>query len=106
MELAVISSTETDRRIVFTWEKEMTNYILQKNVLESNTKAAYTIIWGQCSEALRAKVKSSSGYVSKSTACDCKWLLKTIHGIMLCFNGQRKIHHFISNAHGAYHAYR
>jgi len=77
-----------------------------EKVLESDTEATYTIIWGKCSEAMHAKVKSSSNYASKSTACICEWLLKTIHGIMLCFDGQRKIHRSISNTHGAYHVYR
>jgi len=33
-----------DHNIVFKWEKEMTDYITCKNILESNLKAAYTII--------------------------------------------------------------
>jgi len=106
VEPASIPSTETDQNKVFTWEKEMTDYITRKNVLESNLKAGYTIMWGQCSEALRMKVKSSSDYTAKSRDCDCKWLIKTIRGVMLRFDGQRKIHRSIGDAHAAYHSYR
>ncbi len=60
VEPSAIAKAETDRQVIFKWEKEMTDYITRKNVLESNLKAAYTIMWGQCSEALRAKVKSSA----------------------------------------------
>jgi len=84
----------------------MTNYITRKNVLASNVKAAYTIMWGQCSEAMRVKIKSSSNYTTKSASCNCEWLLKVIRGTMLHFNRQHKIHQSISDAHGAYHAYR
>jgi len=103
VEPASIPSTETDHNIVFTWEKEMTDYITCKNVLMSSLKAGYTIMWGQCSEALHAKVKSLSSYATKSMDCDCEWLIKMI--VMLCFDGQRKIHQSISDAHGAYHSY-
>jgi len=41
---AAIGQNETDRGIVFKWEKEMTDYITRKNVLASNLKAAYTIM--------------------------------------------------------------
>ena len=106
VEPSAIAKAETDRQIVFKWEKEMTDYITRKNVLESNLKAAYTIMWGQCSEALRMKVKSSSDYATKSSDCDCEWLIKTVRGVMLRFDWQRKIHRSISDAHDAYHAYR
>jgi len=75
-------------------------------MLKSNLKAAYIIMWGQCSEAMCMKIKSASNYKVKSAACNCEWLLKAIRGTMLCFNGQHKIHHSISDAHSAYHAYR
>jgi len=88
LEPGAIAKTKTDWQVIFKWEKEMTNYITRKNVLESNLKSAYTIMWGQCSEALRAKVKSSSDYADKSADCDCKWLIKTVHGVMLHFDGQ------------------
>jgi len=103
--LAAISQNKTDRAIMFKWEKEMTNYITQKNVLASNLKATYTIMWGQCSKAMHAKIKSSSNYSTKSTDCNFEWLLKTIRGTMLCFDGQCKIHQSISDAHSTYHAY-
>jgi len=67
---AAIGQNETDRGIVFKWEKEMTDYITRKNVLASNLKAAYTIMWGQCSEAMHAKIKSSNNYTAKSASCD------------------------------------
>jgi len=74
---AAIDATETNWNIVFTWEKEMMDYITQKNILQSNLKAAYTIMWGQCSDALWAKVKSLADYSTKSIDCNCEWLIKT-----------------------------
>jgi len=103
VELASIPSTEMDQNIVFTWEKEMMDYITCKNVLKSDLKVGYMIMWGQCSKALCAKVKSLSNYTTKSMDCDCKWLIKTIRGVMLHFDGQRKIYRLISDAHGVYH---
>jgi len=103
---ADIGQNKTDRVIVFEWEKEMTNYITRKNVLASNLKAAYAIMWGQCSEAMHVKIKSSSNYTTKSASCNCEWLLKTIKGTMLHFDGQHKIHQSISKAHNTYHTYQ
>ena len=103
---ADIPPDEKVRSIIFEWEKDYADYITRRNILASNLKAAYTIIWGQCSETMRAKVKSSTEYTAKSAICDCEWLLKTIRGVTLKFDGQRKIHRSISDAHGAYHSYR
>jgi len=44
--------------------------------------------------------------MTNSANCDCEWLIKMVRGVMLRFDGQRKIHRSISDAHGAYHAYR
>ncbi len=56
----------------------MTDSITCKNVLVSILKAAYTMIWRQCSKALHTKVKSSRDYAAKSIYCNCKWLIKMI----------------------------
>jgi len=67
-----IAKGETDREIVFEWEKEMTDYITRKNVLNSNLKASYIIIWGQCSKpcvqksSLRPIMKQKTPHVTAS----------------------------------------
>jgi len=103
---ADIPANEKVHSVIFEWEKDYADYITCRNILASNLKAAYTIIWGQCSETMWAKVKLSTEYTAKSATCDCEWLLKTIRGVTLKFDGQHKIHCSISDAHGTYHLYR
>jgi hypothetical protein len=40
------------------WEASMKTYMKQVNFLEGNTRAIYTIFWGQCSPMMQSKVES------------------------------------------------
>ncbi len=73
------------------WKGNAEDYIKRKKQLVHNTKAVYAVIWGQCSEALRARLRSTPDFIEKDKAQDCVWILKTIKGIMLRFEGQRFI---------------
>ena len=70
--------------------------MLRVEYVEQNLKATFTVIWGQCSESMRAKVKSLPEYTEKENESDCVWLLKSIRGIMLRFEGQRYV--FLSHS--------
>jgi hypothetical protein len=62
-------------------------------------RSIFAVIWGQCSEALKDKLKSSTDYRTSQTTGDCVWLLKTIKAIMLKFDGQRDLSLSLSDAH-------
>ena len=48
------------------WEQEVTMYVKQLETYKKNNKCAlyYSVIWGQCSEAIQAKIKSKKLYDS------------------------------------------
>jgi hypothetical protein len=49
------------------------------------------VIWGQCSEALQAKLESLDEYEAMRDTSDCPELLKAIQGIMYKFESQRYV---------------
>jgi hypothetical protein len=78
------------------WKQEVEDYFKRNRQLQHNTKTVYSVIWGQCSEALRARLKSHPDFDVNDTSQNCEWLLKTIKGIMIRFESQRFV--FLSMA--------
>jgi hypothetical protein len=69
-------------------------FIKRVNAQESNLRAIYAIVWGQCSPMMQSKLKSLDNFETKRDACDCSWILKEIQGITHRFEGTRNV--FIS----------
>ena len=44
------------------WEKEVDLYMKRQELYNSNKRALYSVIWGQCSEAMEAKIKYDNSY--------------------------------------------
>ena len=80
------------------WKEEVTEYSKRKGMVKQNLKALFTVIWGQCSESMRDKLKSIAEYKEKDNEADCEWLLVNIKGVMLRFEGQRDIFLSIDDA--------
>jgi hypothetical protein len=70
--------------------------------IESNTRAIYAIVWGQCSPMMQSKIESLADFDVKSDSCNCIWIIKEIQGITHRFEGAR--HVFIS-LHDAWTGY-
>jgi hypothetical protein len=73
------------------WETSMKTYMKRVDLLESNTRAIYVIVWGQCSPMMQSKVESLDAFESKNSTCDCIWLLREIQGITHRFEGTRNV---------------
>jgi acetolactate synthase regulatory subunit len=58
-------------------------------ILKGNLAAVYAVIWGQCSEAMKAKVKAHDDYQTKADGNDCLWILKQIKAITLQFDEKK-----------------
>jgi hypothetical protein len=56
------------------WETSMKTYMKRKDLLESNSRAVYAIVWGQCSPMMQSKIESLAPFDHKSEQCDCVWL--------------------------------
>jgi len=83
-------------------------YCTRTDYLDSNLKTAYAVIWGQCSEAMKARLTSLDNFETnetKSHESDCVWILKEIKGITYPFEGQRYIYPSLDNARTTYYAY-
>jgi hypothetical protein len=97
--------SETNRLVIAIWEMKVSAYCTRTDYLNSNLKTAYAVIWGQCSEAMKAKLTSLNDFKTKSHETDCVWILNEIKGIMYRFEGQRYIYLSLNDARTSYYAY-
>ena len=87
-----LTQAEIDDSLTFAlWKEEVSEYSKRRGVIQQNVKALFAVIWGQCSESMRDKIKSMDEYKAKLTEGDCIWLLRNIKGIMMRFEGQRSL---------------
>ena len=100
-----LKTSETNRLVIAIWEKKVSAYCTRTDYLDSNLKTTYADIWGQCSEAMKAKLTSLNDFETKSHKSDCVWILKEIKGITYCFEGQRYICLFLDKARTTFYAY-
>jgi hypothetical protein len=77
------TADETDKAI---WHERLKAYMKRENELEGNFATVYAVAWGQCSEAMRARLKAHAKYTESTTKNDCYWLLKQIKSITLQFD--------------------
>ena len=87
------------------WEKEVDFYVKRKVTLEDNMQALFSIVWGQCSDAMQAKLTGLSTYESIEEECDCAKLLKEIKGITFKFEAQRNPYFALDDAMIKYFTY-
>ena len=66
-------------------KEEVKQYVLRTKELKTNLAALHSVAWGQCSEALKAKIKSLTGYQEKADNYDCVWLIGKIASVMQKF---------------------
>lgn len=56
-------------------------YDKHEEKLAGNLAALFAVIWGQCTEAMKSKVKSIEGWTTAQAENDCFWLLQKIKAI-------------------------
>ena len=74
---------ETDKAI---WAEELKEFVKRRRELQNNLATVYAVVWGQCSEVMRAKIKSHASYTERTESNDCFWLLKQIKSVTLQFD--------------------
>jgi hypothetical protein len=60
------------------FNEEVRQFVKDKAAITAAMKALYSVAWGQCSEALRSKLKSNPDYTTFSADADSVALLKAI----------------------------
>lgn len=71
------------------WKEELKEHVKQVRVLKGNLATMMAVIWGQCSEAMKSKLKSHDEYKVKYGLNDCLWILKEIKAVTLQFDAKR-----------------
>ena len=62
-------------------EQRCKMYILRESQLEDNISKAYSLVWGQCTNALQSVVKGLDNYDEKSDDYNVIWLLTSLKKI-------------------------
>ena len=70
---------EVDQAI---YKEEVKSYVIDKKLLKSSMQKAYSVIYGQCSDDVRAKIEAMSNHIALSEAGDPIGLLKNIKTVM------------------------
>jgi len=60
-----LDASETSKLKITLWEKKVAGYATLLDHIKSKLKAVFTMVWGQCSKAMRAKLKSLLDYKTK-----------------------------------------
>jgi hypothetical protein len=65
------------------YTEQVKQYVKRASLLTSNKAATHAVIWGQCSEAMKARIKTLDDYQARSEANDCFWLLQKIRAVTM-----------------------
>ena len=79
----LLSDEEDDDAEVNMQEQRYKMYILRESQLEDNLSKAYSLVWGQGTNALQSMVKGLDDYDEKSDDYDIIWLLTSLKTIPL-----------------------
>jgi hypothetical protein len=71
------------------WEASLKSYARRKEELQSNLTTLYALIWGQCSDAMRNKLRALDDFPAENKKNNCIWLLKEIKGVTHKFDTKR-----------------
>jgi hypothetical protein len=89
------TATESEKRI---WLKRIDEFVKREAQLESNMTSAYSVVWGQCTDAIIAKLEARDNHEEISGSNDVLGLLKNIRDIAFNFQSQRYKTHSLHEA--------
>jgi hypothetical protein len=82
----VLGATLTETQL---WELRVVEFSKRILKYEENLRSAYSLIWGQCTDALREKIKANTGYVIISNNYQTIELMKSIRDCVYKFESQK-----------------
>ncbi|CAB9512359.1 unknown protein [Seminavis robusta] len=80
------STDDVDKEI---FKQEVSAFVKGRDKLRENRQNAFSLIWGQCSDNIRTKVKSSADFETMSTSANVIGLLQSIRTVMLQFQTRK-----------------
>ncbi len=82
-------ATDADKLTEMIFAEEVKEFVKCTRTLKSNLATIFAVAWGQCSEAMKARVKTRKGYEAMAVANDCVWLLSQIRSVTLQFHDSK-----------------
>ena len=76
-------------------QERVKQWVRRSDTLVVNLANIHSVVWGQCSEAMKTRVRTLSDYQAKADANDCHWLLQRIRGVTMELQERR--HHTSSS---------
>jgi hypothetical protein len=89
-----VTPVPRESRKYITWKFECESYDTRKQALDTNKSKLFTVILSQCSESIKPKLESTTGYAAARTKNDCKWLLTTLKDI--CHRFEQSDNRFVA----------
>ena len=80
------------------WEVEVAEHVKRQGMLRENLRVAYAVIFGQCSEAMRQKIKAHRNFNAAEQTSDAIVLLRIIRDCMYQVQTNRNKYHMIHEA--------
>jgi len=71
------------------FSKDLDTFVKRESTYRQNKATLYSLIWGQCTEAMRAKLEAVDGFEDASTESDRIALLRLIQQATYEFESQR-----------------
>ena len=71
------------------YSEKVKQYVKRESTLLSNMATVHAIIWGQCSETMKARLKTMADWRARTESNDCYWLLQQIKAVTLQFDEKR-----------------
>ena len=72
------------------WEKKVDEHIKRENCLDRNIAKLYNLVWGQCTQAMQAEMKTYDNWDTISQQQDAIGAIVTIKNIVYNFEAQQK----------------
>jgi hypothetical protein len=86
----VTGASETEKR---KWTKRVDTMVCREDRFDEDLKKVCSLIWGQCTELLRAKLQAKDGHDQMKAEYDTVELLKSIKDCVFKFSDQKKAAH-------------
>ncbi|KAI2493285.1 Reverse transcriptase (RNA-dependent DNA polymerase) [Fragilaria crotonensis] len=80
------------------WDQELREFVKRKSAFKGNLATIQAVVLGQCSEAMKDKLKSLTEFKSETKINNCFWLLQQIRSITLQFDEKKNGFISIMNA--------
>ena len=81
-----VNASRTEIKV---WETRIDQALKKEEQLEVNLKKSYAVIWGQCTELLKARIRSDTNYTAVNDAYDAIGLFEIINRIVHRFESQK-----------------